>query len=77
MLFCQTGSVWELNELVVSATALHDTQIAVAVIFLRLQSEGQITSLARRFGEVGEWKGGGGEPEMETGGGRESCRRSC
>lgn len=51
-----------------SATALHDTQIAVAVIFLHLQSEGQITSLARRFEEVGEGKGGG-EPEMETGGG--------
>lgn len=55
--------------MVVSATALHDTQIAVAVIFLHLQSEGQITSLARRFEEVGEGKGGGGEPEMETGGG--------
>lgn len=55
--------------MVVSATALHDTQIAVAVIFLHLQSEGQITSLARRFEEGGEGKGGGGEPEMETGGG--------
>lgn len=55
--------------MVESATALHDTQIAVAVISLHLQSEGQITSLARRFEEVGEWKGGGGELEMETGGG--------
>lgn len=54
--------------MVVSATALHDAQIAVAVIFLHLQSEGQITSLARRFEEVGEWKGGG-----EPGGGRRAA----
>lgn len=37
----------------------------MASIFLHLQSEGQITSLARRFEEVGEGEGGGGEPEME------------
>lgn len=48
-----------------TATVLHDSEIAVAANFLRLQSEGQIASQARSFEEDGEGEGGRKEPEME------------
>lgn len=64
---CFSRSDWEVNQPTAASTAtvLHDFEIAAAANFLRLQSEGQITSQARSFEEVGEGEGGRAEPEME------------